>query len=72
MASSQEIDQMPATLPFPVHTLVFPPKSLVVCLVLPSRGLLALKTKCGFFVFGGSFGPQVSSVFPGDSLLMAS
>lgn len=61
---------MPATLPFSGHTLVFPPKSLVVCLVLPSRGLLVLKTMCGFFVFGGSFGPQVPSVFPGDSGLL--
>lgn len=38
LASSQEIDQMPATLPFSVHTLVFPLKGLVVCLALPSGG----------------------------------
>lgn len=40
LASSHEIDQMPATLPFSVHTLAFPLKGLVVCLAWPMGGCL--------------------------------
>ena len=50
LASSQEIDQMQATLPFSVHILVFPLKSLVVCLPLPSGGCLTWKWSAAAFL----------------------
>lgn len=45
LASSQDIDQMLAALPFPGHTLVFPLKGLMVLPGFAHRGLLDLKVK---------------------------
>ena len=58
LATSQEIDQMLATLPFSGHTLAFLLKALVVCPALPTGGAAWPKSVVMPFCVGGDRGPS--------------